>query len=100
MGLLAGAGLGIVMTSTEEVHHPDPEHGKLPPQPILLVATSDGALRLFTFASLKRSAGSITHAAHSYDVALYPARSLRLFTLSTSIHTIYISSPLTSCMLS
>lgn len=73
MASLANAGLGIVVTSTEEVHHPDPEHGKLPPQPILLVATSDGALRLFTFASLKRSAGSITHAAYSYEDAPYPA---------------------------
>ncbi len=60
------------LTSTEEIHHPDPERGKLPPQPIMVVATSDGALRLFTFASLKRSAASITHAAYSYNDAPYP----------------------------
>ena len=31
------------------VEHPDPEENLLPPGPLLLVATSDGALRLFTF---------------------------------------------------
>ena len=72
MGHGGVAGLGVVLTSTEGVHHPDPEHGKLPPQPVLIVATSDGALRLFTFANLKRSAGSITHAAYSYIDAGYP----------------------------
>ena len=31
------------------VQSPDPEAPPLPPAPLLLVATSDGALRLFTF---------------------------------------------------
>lgn len=61
-----------MLTGTEEVYHPDPEKGKLPPQPILLVATSDDALRLFSFASLKRSADGITHAALPYSEASYP----------------------------
>ena len=62
----------MVLTSTEQVAHPDPEHGMLPPQPILLVATSDGALRLFTFASQRRSAESVTRPALSYDDAPRP----------------------------
>ncbi len=70
--LTACAGLGMVLTSTEQVAHPDPEHGMLPPQPILLVATSDGALRLFTFASQRRSAESVTHPALSYNDAPRP----------------------------
>ena len=70
--LTACAGLGMVLTSTEQVTHPDPEHGMLPPQPILLVATSDGALRLFTFASQRRSAESVTRPALSYDDAPRP----------------------------
>ena len=61
-----------MLTGTEEVYHPDPEKGKLPPQPILLVATSDDALRLFSFARLKRSAEGITHAALPYSEASYP----------------------------
>ena len=70
--LTACAGLGMVLTSTEQVAHPDPEHGMLPPQPILLVATSDGALRLFTFASQRRSAEGVTRPALSYDDAPRP----------------------------
>ena len=62
----------MVLTSTEQVAHPDPEHSMLPPQPVLLVATSDGALRLFTFAKQQRSADSITCPALSYDDAPRP----------------------------
>ena len=63
----------MALTSTEQVAHPDPEHGMLPPQPILLVVTSDGALRLFTFAKQQRSADSVTRPALSYDDAPCPA---------------------------
>ncbi|BDA49876.1 probable nuclear pore complex protein NUP98B at C-terminar half [Coccomyxa sp. Obi] len=48
-------GLGIDFTSTDiHVMPPDPEASALPPSPVLLVATSDSALRLFTFAHMTK----------------------------------------------
>lgn len=48
-------GMGVDLTSVGvEVESPDPEAPPLPPAPLLLVATSDGALRLFTFSHAQR----------------------------------------------
>ncbi len=49
-------GLGMDFTSVDiEVMPPDPEASALPPSPVLLVATSDSALRFFTFAHMTKS---------------------------------------------
>jgi hypothetical protein len=46
------AGLGIDLTCVDvEVDDPNPEKGPLKPSPVLLVATTDGVLRFFTFSS-------------------------------------------------
>lgn len=79
------AGLGVVLSSTEEVNHPDPEHGILPPQPILLVATSDDAIRLFTFGCQKRSANTITRPALRYEEAPYPVVAPPAMVVSTVV---------------
>ena len=52
-GMIA-AGLGVDYTSTQlAVHHPlDPAEADLLPSPLLLVATSDAKLRLFTLSHL------------------------------------------------
>ncbi|KAK9815356.1 hypothetical protein WJX72_002240 [[Myrmecia] bisecta] len=56
-------GLGLDLTSSQvEVPHVSPEHGSLPPAPLLLVATSDGVLRLFTFGSVRRDMRGLVQA--------------------------------------
>lgn len=43
------------LTSVDvKVNPPDPEASELPPSPVLLVSTSDGALRLFTLAHMTK----------------------------------------------
>lgn len=44
-----------------EVLPPDPEAEPLPPAPLLVVATSDGALRLFTFSHASRPTQGIVN---------------------------------------
>jgi hypothetical protein len=49
-------GLGFDLTSCEvEVWDPDPEKGQLKASPVLLVATSDGVLRFFTFSHSQKA---------------------------------------------
>ena len=58
-------------TSTEvEVMPPDPEASALAPSPVLLVATSDGALRLFTFAHMTKPTEGIVAPARPYSDTL------------------------------
>lgn len=48
-------GLGMDLTTMGvEVRLRDPEEDPLPPAPLLVVATSDGALRLFSFSHASR----------------------------------------------
>ena len=48
-------GMGMDLTTTGmEVRLRDPEEDPLPPAPLLVVATSDGALRLFSFSHASR----------------------------------------------
>ncbi len=60
-------------TSTDiDVMPPDPEASALPPSPVLLVATSDGALRLFTFAHMTKSTDGVVSPALPFSDALPP----------------------------
>ncbi|KAK9903379.1 hypothetical protein WJX75_004370 [Coccomyxa subellipsoidea] len=66
-------GLGIDLTSTDvKVQPPDPEASALAPSPVLLVATSDGALRLFTFAHMSKPTEGLVAPAHPFSDALPP----------------------------
>jgi nuclear pore complex protein Nup214 len=71
-------GLGVDLTSTRvEVWGPDPEAPPLPPAPLLAVATSDGALRLFTFSHRERPTQGIVAPAlplrHTPPILAQPA---------------------------
>ncbi len=54
---------------------PDPEASALAPSPVLLVATSDGALRLFTFAHMTKPTEGIVAPARPYSDTLPPMAS-------------------------
>ena len=65
--------MGIDLTSTDvKVQPPDPEASALAPSPVLLVATSDGALRLFTFAHMSKPTEGLVAPALPFSDALPP----------------------------
>lgn len=55
---VVGLGVDCTCTAVDVVHPTDPTAPDLPPQPVLLVATSDGVLRLYSFGRMDTSAAS------------------------------------------